>query len=240
MAVLLLGEGKAGGVPDEETLRLAQFLASSLVPTLAAQNRWAEDRHVSAETLRFLVSALEARNPYLRGHSQRTALLAERIGMRLGMKGAELSRLTTAALLYDIGWFEINAAFWSKEGPLGPEDWKLVKRHPEEGARILTEASWPESVVAAVRHHHERWDGTGYPQGLRQQAIPWPARIIAVADALEALTRPRAHRPALSLADALRLLRDESEIQFDPNVVDVVRETPECVAVSNPLTANLE
>lgn len=220
--LIALGEMRTGGAPDDERLRLAHFLSSALVPTLSAQDRWSRERHISAETLRFLVSCLEARSPYLRGHSLRVARLAEGIGLRLGMSDSELSRLTTSALLHDIGRFEVDVAFWSKEGPLGPEDWKLIRRHPGEGARILGEASWPEPVLDAVRYHHERWDGSGYPRGLHHQAIPWNARIVAVADAMEALTSPRPQRPARSPAEALDLIRSVSGADYDPAVVDLL------------------
>jgi putative nucleotidyltransferase with HDIG domain len=220
-AVLLLGEGRSGGAPDEETLRMCQFLGSALVPTLAAQSGWTAERHVSAETLGFLVNTLEARNPYLRGHSQCVAVLAEDIGKQLGMQGVELSRLTSAALLHDIGRFETDAALWMQTEPLDDEDWKMIRRHPEAGAAILEAASWPEEVVAAVRHHHEHWDGGGYPSGLRGQSIPWLARILAVADALEALRSPRPQRSALSEEEALETLSGDSGSRYDPHVVAV-------------------
>jgi putative nucleotidyltransferase with HDIG domain len=226
-AIILLGEGRSGGAPDEETLRLCQFLGSALVPTLAAQSRWTAERHISAETLGFLVTALEARNPYLRGHSERVAALAEGIGVELGMKGAELSRLTTAALLHDVGRFEIDAALWSQKAPLDENDWELIRQHPDAGAAILEDASWPAEVVAAVRHHHERWDGSGYPSGLSGQSIPWLARILAVADALAALRSPRPQRPALSRGEVLEVLAQDRGSRYDPYVVDVAIRTPE-------------
>lgn len=227
LGVVLLGEVESGGTPDDDVLRMTYFLASALVPALAAQAQWAEERRVTAQTLAFLVSQLEDGNPYLRGHSLRVARIAETIGDRLGLKDPDRSRLATSALLHDIGRFEVDAALWEKQGPLSPEDWKVVHRHPVEGARILEEAEWPEPVLAAVRHHHERWDGTGYPQGLGQREIPIQARIVAVADALDALTSARPHRGPMSRERALEVLTQESGTRFDPLVVSAVMDDPE-------------
>jgi putative nucleotidyltransferase with HDIG domain len=220
LGVVVLGEAQGGGAPGEEVLGLGQFLASALVPLLAAQERWERERHLSAHTLGLLVAQLEARDPYLRGHSQRVSHLAEDLGQRLGFSEADLSRLTVAGLLHDIGRFEVDVTLWSKETPLTPDDWRLIRRHPDEGARILAEAAWPEPILEAVRHHHERWDGSGYPAGLSGEAIPLPARILAVADSLEALTSPRAYRPARGYSDALRVLRSEAGTKLDPTLVE--------------------
>ena len=220
LGVVLLGEAKAGGPPSEEMLRLTHFLASALVPALATQDRWVTDRRVSVETLGYLVTHLEARDPYLHGHGFGVARLAEAIGETLGLEPEELSHLNSAALLHDIGRFEIDAALWGKEGPLGEEEWKLVRTHPPEGERILAEASWPSTVLQAVRHHHEAYDGSGYPENLAGEDIPLMARIIAVADSLDALASQRPHRPALSREAALQHIQKASGKQYDPAIVD--------------------
>jgi putative nucleotidyltransferase with HDIG domain len=222
LGILLLGEMEGGGTPDEETLLSAHLLASALAPALAADQGWAEERRLTSRTLGVFVSQLEERSPYLKGHSLRVSRLAEGIGEQMGLGGVDLSHLATSALLHDIGRFEVDAAFWSKEEPLTSEDWKLIRRHPDEGARLLADADWPEPILGAVRHHHERWDGSGYPAGLRREAIPFHARILAVADALDALTSPRPHRPALLRGDALRVLHEDSGRRYDPEVVGVV------------------
>ncbi len=220
LGIVLLGEGPGGGAPDGETLRAGQFLLSALVPVFISQERWTRERHVSAGTLGLLVTHLEARDPYLRGHSLRVARLAEDIGLRLGMDGDDLSLLTVSALLHDVGRFEVDVELWSKMAPLTVSDWRLIRRHPEDGVRLLTEASWPDRILAAVRHHHERWDGGGYPAGLAGEAIPLEARILAVADSLEALTSPRAYRPARSQAEALRMVRSDAGAKFDPELAE--------------------
>jgi HD-GYP domain-containing protein (c-di-GMP phosphodiesterase class II) len=230
LAVVLLGESKSGGTPAEETLRLAHFLVSAMGPTLAAQERWARERHITAGTLGFLVATLESRSPFLTGHSARVASWAEAFGLELGMSQDELSTLTAAAVLHDIGRFQIDPALWSKMGPLEDADWDHIRRHPVEGARILAEASWPVQILSAVRHHHERWDGNGYPFGLSGSAIPWDARILSVADAMDALTSDRPNRSAISPDQALGRLRPESGIQFDPSVIEAAGRVVEAGA----------
>ena len=229
---VLLGEAKEGGPPSEEMLRLTHFLASALVPALATQDRWVTDRRVSVETLGYLITHLEARDPYLHGHGFGVARLAETIGETLGLDSEELSHLNSGALLHDIGRFEIDAALWSKKGPLGEDDWKLVYTHPPEGERILAEASWPGAVLETVRHHHEAWDGSGYPEKLRAEEIPMLARIVAVADSLDALTSQRPHRSALTRKDALEQIQRDANIKYDPDVVDAA-----CRSFINKVTA---
>ena len=224
LGVVLLGESKGGGPPPDEVLRLAQFLCSALVPALAAQDRWARDRHVSSDLLALLVSHLEARGPYLRGHSLRVARRAEAMGRALGLSGTDLSRLTVAGLLHDVGYFEVDVAVWTKVAPLTTADWSIIRSHPAEGVRLLSEASWDRGVIDAVRHHHERWDGSGYPDGLRGEAIPWFARILAVADVFEAMTSDRIHRAAVDPAEARRVLLEEADTLFDPDLVKTIFE----------------
>jgi putative nucleotidyltransferase with HDIG domain len=132
----------------------------------------------------------------------------------------DLSTLGASALLHDIGRFQTDGVLWSKQEPLVADDWERIRKHPVDGARILAEASWPGRILAAVRHHHEHMDGTGYPFGLKGSAIPWDARILAVADALDALTSDRPHRPAMSTEQALGRIQTESGTHFDPMVVN--------------------
>ena len=233
LAVVLMGESKTGGTPSDETLRLAHFLVSAMGPTLAAQERWARERHITAGTLGFLVATLESRSPFLTGHSARVAGWAETLGAELGMGQDELSTLAAGAVLHDIGRFQTDPALWSKLGPLEDADWDHIRKHPIEGARILAEASWPARILSAVRHHHERWDGHGYPFGLKGSEIPWDARILSVADAMDALTSDRPNRTAITPDEALIRLRAESGIQFDPAVIEAAQRVVEAGACMN-------
>jgi putative nucleotidyltransferase with HDIG domain len=221
-AVVLLGETRTGGAPSDEHLRLGQFLASALVPLLAARARWDREREMSRQTLGVLITQLEGSNAYLKGHSVRVSRLTEQIALRLGICGEDLSLLTTAGLFHDLGRFEADLSLWSKPGPLSASDWQAVQRHPEDGARLLAEAAWPARMQRAVLHHHENWDGSGYPRGIGGVEIPLDARVLAVADALDALTTPRPYRPARSQTEAVRILRSQAGVKYDPELVKLV------------------
>ena len=216
------GSQSAGvsGEPTEESLQLATFLASSLSPAVAAQELRKKDAHLSVNAIAGLVTRLEAVDPYLSGHSTNVARLAEQLGMRLGMDGDSLSLLTMAGILHDVGRFEVDAALWGKTEPLTDREWELMREHPVHGASMAKEALWPEPVVLAIRHHHERWDGSGYPEQLSGEDIPLNARILGIVDTFEALTSPRPHREALNPHEAMEYLKANAGTKFDPALVD--------------------
>jgi putative nucleotidyltransferase with HDIG domain len=129
------------------------------------------------------------------------------IGTALGLEAHELDVLSQAAMLHDIGKIAVPDAVLLKEGKLEPTEWIVMKSHAEEGARIIERLGYLDEVVPAIRHHHERPDGRGYPAGLRGDEIPVPARIIHVADALDAITTTRVYRGAVDLQHALDEIR---------------------------------
>ncbi|NNF07574.1 MAG: HD domain-containing protein [Candidatus Eisenbacteria bacterium] len=219
VGMVLLGESRSGGAPDKDTLALAHFLMTAFVPAINAQQLREKEAHMSTQALGVLVSALEARDPYLRGHSLRVAQIAEDLGKRHGFSGYELSMLNVAAIIHDVGRFEVDAELWSKPEPLSESDWKLIERHPIHGERLAAEADWPPQVLEAIRSHHERWDGSGYPNGLKGEEIPIGARILAIADTFEALTSARPQREALSPAEAMEVIRAEAGTKFDPALI---------------------
>jgi putative nucleotidyltransferase with HDIG domain len=147
------------------------------------------------------------------------------IGAELGLMNHELEGLAQSALLHDIGKIGIPDAVLLKEGPLGPAEWLVMKSHPEEGARIIERLGYLDEVVPAIRHHHERLDGRGYPAGLRGDEVPLAARIIHVADALDAMVTKRVYRDAMSFGDALEEIRDGSGNDFCPRCVEAVERT---------------
>ncbi len=173
-------------------------------------------------TMRALVMALEARDEYTRGHSERVTTCALALGYRLGDPPAALDVLEVAGLLHDIGKIGIPEAVLHKGGSLSGGERAEMQEHPSAGARIVRNIRHPdvEAIAEAVRHHHEHWDGTGYPDGLAGEAIPRAARIIAVADAWDAMTSNRPYRPALSEAEARGLLREAGGTQLDPFLVE--------------------
>jgi len=172
-----------------------------------------------ARTLERLAAALEQRVPGASGHARRVARLAAGTAKRMGLRRREVVRVRRAASLHDIGKLETPAAVVNKPGPLDPEEFTLVKRHAIAGERIVAGLGDPE-LAAIVRHHHERFDGMGYPDGLAGEEIPLGARILAVADTFDALTSPRPYRPASRACDALDLLSIEAGAQLDPAAVE--------------------
>jgi HAMP domain-containing protein len=148
------------------------------------------------------------------------------LGGRLGLGPVQRDALELGALLHDIGELRIPEAVLSKAGPLSPEEWATVRTHPQAGVELLRTVPLLAPALDVVRAHHERYDGRGYPQGLAGEAIPLPARVFAVVDALDAMTRPRPHRLARSLDDALTVLKAASGTWFDPGVVEEALAIP--------------
>lgn len=178
---------------------------------------------VTQELLELMVAAIEARDAYTSGHSRRVAKASEIIAKAIGLNPAEVERVSVAALLHDVG--KIDEKFGpilAKEGRLTPEEWEIMKRHPIRGAELVGLLSSLRDIVAPVRHHHENWDGTGYPDGLKGEAIPLASRIIMFADTLDAITTDRPYRKALSIEEARsEFLRFRAK-QFDPAICDRV------------------
>lgn len=179
------------------------------------------------ELLELMVKAIEARDPYTSGHSQRVAHYSRIIGRAVGLHSRQIERLGIAALLHDVGKIhEIYAPLLRKTDKLTADEWVVMKTHPIKSAELVQTVSQLRDVVSPVRHHHEAWDGTGYPDGLAGDEIPLPARIIAIADTVDAMTTDRPYRAALG-ADAVRdELRRMSGRQFDPQLCDHLLRSP--------------
>jgi HD-GYP domain-containing protein (c-di-GMP phosphodiesterase class II) len=184
-------------------------------------------------TIQSMAAAIDANSTYSNGHSARVAGFAVKIGRAMGLCQDELDTLERAALLHDIGSIYIPDHVWRKEGPLTVEEQSLVRQHPVLGAEILDSVTSLKQESQAILHHHERYDGTGYPYGLKGLAIPLESRILAVADAFDAMTSERPYRSVLNMRDALEELYSNAGNQFDPRVVegfltvldDITRET---------------
>jgi putative nucleotidyltransferase with HDIG domain len=176
-------------------------------------------RAMSEGVTRAVVDALEAKDRYVCGHSRRVRGYAAAIGRRLSLGADEIEQLSLAALLHDIGKISLPDSILLKPGALTEEEFAAVRMHTWRGERMLAEAPDMEDVAAAVRHHHEDYDGTGYPGGLEGERIPLHSRIIRVADAYDAMTSPRPFRDALSHEEAVAELIAGSGTQFDPKVV---------------------
>lgn len=168
-----------------------------------------------------LVSVVEARDPYVYGHSRRVNTYAVALAEVLGLSPDEVSRVSTAALLHDIGKIGIPDEVLNKKAKLSRENWETIKAHPRLGTNIVSNIPQLVGCADSILHHHERWDGAGYPEGLKGEQIPLESRILAIADSFEAMSSARPYRPALSREDVLEELRKGAGSQFDPNLVEV-------------------
>jgi putative nucleotidyltransferase with HDIG domain len=167
------------------------------------------------EILHQLAGLLEARDSYTHGHTRRVTRHAERIAREMGLSAEQVAKVRTAAALHDVGKVHTPRDVLTKPGRLTDDEFEIVKRHPVDGAEMVTQVGDPE-ITAMVRHHHERLDGTGYPDGLSHEEIPLGARIISVADTFDAMTSSRPYRPACKHKKALDVLSKEAGSQLDP------------------------
>ena len=176
------------------------------------------------QTLELAAQALDARDPYTESHSKSVADLARRLGERLELGDRECDNLRIAGSLHDIGKIGVRDSILNKAGPLTDEEWEVMRQHPDIGANMIAQHSALAEIAPVVRHHHERWDGSGYPMGLKGEAIPFGSRILAVADSFDTITGPRLYRR--SLMTPLEGVEDISRRAghwYDPNVVDALR-----------------
>jgi diguanylate cyclase (GGDEF)-like protein/putative nucleotidyltransferase with HDIG domain len=187
-----------------------------------------EKRHVSEEaslhlrTIEALSLAIEAKDQSSHGHLRRVQVFAREIAKELGLSQEEIRAVEAGALLHDIGKLAVPEYILSKPGRLTPEEFERIKIHPVVGAEILSWVSFPYPVVPIVRAHHEKWDGTGYPDGLKGEEIPIGARILSVVDCLDALASDRMYRQALPLEEAMARVKLEAGFSFDPTIVDLL------------------
>ena len=168
-----------------------------------------------------LVSVVEARDPYVYGHSRKVNTYAVALAEAIGLSPDEVSRVSTAALLHDIGKIGIPDEVLNKKDKLSRENWEAIKAHPRLGTNIVSNIPQLVGCADSILHHHERWDGSGYPEGLKGEQIPLESRILAIADSFEAMSSARPYRPALSREDVVEELRKGAGSQFDPNLVEV-------------------
>jgi diguanylate cyclase (GGDEF)-like protein/putative nucleotidyltransferase with HDIG domain len=198
-------------------LRAAAETIRSQNASLEQANRLLKERSTAA--MESLSATVDARDAYTAGHSRRVQQLSLAIGRELGLSQAELDLLGHAALFHDIGKLAIPDAILLKPATLSGDEWSLMQRHADEGARIIDRLGFLNDAVPAIRHHHERFDGRGYPDGLGGEEIPLGARIIHVADALDSMVTTRIYRAARPVDDALDELREGAGTQFCPRCV---------------------
>lgn len=229
IAVPVMIKGKILGVLQALNRRRGSFTEADLVTFQALANQVAiaienanlfnQLRETFNEVTLAFASALEKRDAYTGGHTERVRLTSLALGRRLGLTTDELEWLSLAAVMHDIGKIGIPDRILQKQGRLDPDEMNVMCDHPRHGVEILELIQPLSRLLPAVRSHHERFDGRGYPEQLKGEEIPLAARVIAVADAFDAMTTDRPYRKALTQEEALSELQRHAGIQFDPGVV---------------------
>ena len=203
------------------------FVFLAIIPLIGLRYSYGtnyELQRLNTDLLRLMVKTIEAQDPYTSGHSLRVAECATEICRELGIKGKQVENIEKAALLHDIG--KIDVAYGEilrQKGPLTPEQRRLIQDHPARGVEIVRSIrSIPSEVLECIRHHHERWDGDGYPDKLAAIEIPLGARIIMVCDTIDAMTTARPYRDPLPVSVVKEELEEHSGSQFDSDIVSAV------------------
>jgi putative nucleotidyltransferase with HDIG domain len=201
---------------------VAELAAAQIGGLLAAFEHEELAERLYRETLASLSNALEAKDAVTSEHTEEVVRLAVAVAAELDLELEAVRNVELGAVLHDIGKVRVPEAILNKPGPLTDEEWAVMRTHPEVGERILRPIQSLHAILPIVRHHHERWDGTGYPNGLAGRAIPLGARIVAVCDAFRAMTEDRPYRKALTEADARQELTDGIGSQFDGDCVEAL------------------
>jgi putative two-component system response regulator len=189
----------------------------------------------SEAVLLALAEAVEQRNPHIAGHCQRLAFVSVTVGMAMGLDRSSLLALYRGGYLHDVGKVGIPDSILFKPSSLTEEEWDIMRSHSSRGEEICRHLQSMEPVLPIIRHHHERWDGSGYPDGLRGERIPLLARVLQIADIYDALTSPRPYKPAFDSKDALRTIEQETARGWrDPEIVKVFLAVHENVIARLP------
>jgi PAS domain S-box-containing protein len=222
---------------SEEEIEVLSIFASQ-VATAIQESKHYDDIHLNYfNTIHALVLAIEARDPYIRGHTERVTRYALETARSLNMQRTELEILRYAAEVHDVGKISIPDFILSKPGKLTSAERVMIELHPALGAEILEPLDFLSPAIPIVRHHHERYDGTGYPDGLGREKIPLLSRILACADAFDAMTQDRPYRRRkLTIEEALTEIKNNAGSQFDPSIahlfIKVIHRSPSLKALS--------
>lgn len=179
-----------------------------------------ENKELFMSSIRMLATVIDAKDPYTRGHSERVKQFSMVIGEVMGLSEQELERLEITALLHDVGKIGIDDRILRKPTNLTPEEFEIMKTHPDKGAVILSQIQQLHDIIPGMRAHHENYDGSGYPQGLKGEEIPFFGRLITIADTFDAMTTDRPYQKAFTLEFALNRIRTMSGVKYDPKMVE--------------------
>ncbi len=219
--VVFTGPKLSGDAYAESDYDIMMFIANSIALGMENSHLVTQLQTTYVSTLRSLISIIEAKDSYTKGHTERVAAYSMAIANRLGFSDEELRTVLFGSLLHDVGKMGVLDKIINKPGPLTSEEWELMRAHPVVGAQIVEKMEFLGGTIDIVRHHHESWNGEGYPDGLKGEAIPLTARIVTVADSFDAMTTDRPYRRALSLDEAVHRLENSSGVQFDKKLVDI-------------------
>ncbi len=204
---------------DEKDLRLLTILADQSAMTVENVELYKHMQDTYLGTIQTLARAIDAKDPYTRGHSDRVTRYAVKIAKEMNLSESTIRNIEYSALIHDIGKIGIREAILTKKGKLSGTEYEIVKMHPLIGESIITPVKFLNGIAPLILYHHERFNGKGYLEGLRGEAIPLGARIISVADAFDAMTSDRPYRKALTKEEARKELEKESGKRFDPQVI---------------------
>ncbi len=228
LGVIQLANKKGNASFRPEDLDLLRILGSQIAFVIQNADLFHNLQRAYIDTLSALTSAIDAKDSYTRGHSERVTDLSVKLAKAMNLSNQEVESIKLGGLLHDIGKIGIPEGILNKPGRLTNEEFDIIKSHPELGTKILGKVEFLSGIVSIIRHHHERYDGKGYPEGLKSTEIPLLARIISVVDTYDAMTTDRPYRKALSVEEAIAEIKKCSGTQFDPevaaNFVDLIQQ----------------
>jgi putative nucleotidyltransferase with HDIG domain len=219
LGMVFVGEKLNGQPYTEHDFDLLKSICNSAATGFENSRLYLELQSTYLSTIKVLVSTIEAKDSYTRGHTDRVAEYARKLSDEMGLSKREREIVSFGAALHDIGKLGVYEDILNKPGDLTENEWEIVRSHPEVGANIIQNMKFLESACDLVRHHHERLDGRGYPDGLQGEEISLGARIVAVADSFDAMTSDRPYRKAYDMEDAIEVLKKQRE-KFDIKIVE--------------------
>jgi putative two-component system response regulator len=224
--------GIEAGADDFLTKPFEQSILRARIRSQLRLKRLTDQLEHTERVIFMLAQAVEAKDAYTEGHLRRLRAYSEQLALAYGLSPSDVAAVRYGGILHDIGKIGVDEMIIRKPGPLTTEEAAQMRRHPEIGAQIISQMRFAREVAPIISGHHEYWDGSGYPHGLRGEEIPIGARIITVVDAYDAMMTDRPYRAALGETETLRRLREARGTQFDPDMLDVFLQLVETGAIS--------